>query len=53
LQELGGEREAAQRKKASAELDVADLEDKLAGNASERGSRARQLRAVCMPVLWT
>lgn len=31
-QELAQEREAAQRKKASAELDVADLEDKLANN---------------------
>lgn len=32
LQELAGEKVGAQRKKAGAELDVADLEDKLAGN---------------------
>lgn len=32
-QELAGEKEAAQRRAAGAELDVADLQDKLQGNA--------------------
>jgi septal ring factor EnvC (AmiA/AmiB activator) len=35
LQDLAAEKEVAQRKKASAELDVADLEDKLRSNEGE------------------
>lgn len=44
------EKEAAQRKKASAELDVADMQDKLKGNQSEWGaSRVLRWRGVMPP----